>query len=122
MDNMDLKEKRRMEIIQAAMRVFSKNGFERTKMEAIAAEAGIGKGTIYEYFSSKKQLFEEMIDLNLDKYRENLYKIVKDEQSFYQKLHSLCRYHADFLNQHLDIIRFTSHDGTLLSHSMKNAC
>ena len=51
----DKKEKRN-QIIEAAIRVFSKMGFARTKMMEIAKAAGIGKGTIYEYFKSKEEL------------------------------------------------------------------
>lgn len=40
-------------ILAAAIRVFSQKGYHHTRMEEIAIEAGIGKGTIYEYFSSK---------------------------------------------------------------------
>ena len=44
-------------ILDAAARVFAKRGYNRTLMADIAAQAGIGKGTIYEYFSSKDDLF-----------------------------------------------------------------
>jgi AcrR family transcriptional regulator len=44
-------------IIEAAARVFARNGFAGTLMADIAVEAGIGKGTIYEYFTSKEDLF-----------------------------------------------------------------
>ena len=44
-------------ILQAAMKVFAQQGFGKTKMIDIATEAGIGKGTIYEYFSSKDEIF-----------------------------------------------------------------
>lgn len=115
---MDLREKRREEIIQAAMNVFSKKGFERSKMEAIATEAGIGKGTIYGYFSSKKELFEEMIYYNLDKYKKELSKIIVGQQNFSEKLEGLFRYHASFLNQNLDIFQVIN-NGELLSHNMK---
>lgn len=115
---MDLRKKRQEEIIQAAMNVFSKNGFEGSKMEVIAAEAGIGKGTIYGYFSSKRELFEEMICYNIDKYKKELSKIVAGQQSFSEKLERLFQYHAGFLDQNLDIFQITS-TGKLLSHSMK---
>jgi len=118
--NTDLREKRREAIIQAAMNVFYKNGYERAKMESIAAEAGIGKATIYEYFSSKKQLFEEMIDFNLDKYKEDFRRIIKGKGTFCEKFHDLCLYHADFLSQHLDILQFSIQQKTVLSNSMKN--
>lgn len=44
-------------IIEAAARIFARKGFSGTVMQDIATEAGIGKGTIYEYFSSKDDLF-----------------------------------------------------------------
>jgi AcrR family transcriptional regulator len=51
----DRNEKKNL-IIKAAIRVFSKMGFARSKMIQIAEAAGIGKGTIYEYFKSKEDL------------------------------------------------------------------
>ena len=51
------KEKKRLVIIEAAIRVFARLGFANTKMLHIAEAAGIGKGTIYEYFKSKDELF-----------------------------------------------------------------
>jgi len=44
-------------IIEAAAEVFARKGFSGTVMADIASRAGIGKGTIYEYFSSKDDLF-----------------------------------------------------------------
>ncbi len=51
------KHERKTQIITAAARLFSQNGFSNTVMANIAIEAGIGKGTIYEYFKSKEDLF-----------------------------------------------------------------
>lgn len=44
-------------IIQSAVRVFSQKGYASATVADIAARAGIGKGTIYEYFASKEDLF-----------------------------------------------------------------
>ena len=54
------KERKRAEILEAAMAVFASKGFHRAKMEEVAAAAGIGKGTIYEYFTSKPQLLQSL--------------------------------------------------------------
>ena len=51
------KNKKRREILQAAMRVFARDGYHRARIEAVAEEAKIGKGTVYEYFRSKTDLF-----------------------------------------------------------------
>lgn len=44
-------------ILEAASKVFSVKGFEKTRMEDVAMKAGISKGTIYLYFKSKYDLF-----------------------------------------------------------------
>ncbi len=44
-------------IIGAAILVFAQKGYAATRIIDVAREAGIGKGTIYEYFSSKEDLF-----------------------------------------------------------------
>ena len=50
------KKAKQKEILQAAMRVFARKGVANTKMIDVAREAGIGKGTIYEYFDSREQM------------------------------------------------------------------
>lgn len=45
------------EILMSAIKVFSKKGIVGTKMIDIAQAANIGKGTIYEYFRSKEEIF-----------------------------------------------------------------
>jgi AcrR family transcriptional regulator len=57
------KEVKKQEILKAAMRVFAHNGVVKTKMTDIAEAAGIGKGTIYEYFRSKEDIFTEAYNL-----------------------------------------------------------
>jgi AcrR family transcriptional regulator len=49
-------EVRRDEISSAALRLFARQGFERTTTREIAAEAGIAEGTIYKYFTSKQDI------------------------------------------------------------------
>ncbi|MFQ5839136.1 MAG: TetR/AcrR family transcriptional regulator [Candidatus Methylomirabilales bacterium] len=56
------KDKKRKDILGAAMRVFAREGYHRAKMEAVADEAGIGKGTVYDYFRSKTDLFLALHD------------------------------------------------------------
>ena len=48
---------KRQQIMDAAQRVFVRNGYERTSMEAIALEAGVGKMTVYRQFADKPSLF-----------------------------------------------------------------
>jgi AcrR family transcriptional regulator len=55
------KEARPGEILDAALDVFARRGFAATRLDAVAAAAGVGKGTIYLYFSSKEDLFREVV-------------------------------------------------------------
>lgn len=52
---------KRQLIIQAAAEIFSSRGYHTAKIEEIAQQAGIGKGTVYEYFQSKEQLFRDTV-------------------------------------------------------------
>jgi TetR/AcrR family fatty acid metabolism transcriptional regulator len=44
-------------IIQAAIEVFSKNGFQHSSISEIAQRANVAEGTIYQYFRNKEDLF-----------------------------------------------------------------
>lgn len=49
------------EILAAALRVFGEQGFSRARLEDVAHEAGVSKGTLYRYFDSKETLFRAMV-------------------------------------------------------------
>jgi len=49
-------------IIRAAIHVFARDGLEKGKIADIAKEANIGKGTVYEYFSSKDEIFHAIVE------------------------------------------------------------
>jgi len=51
------KEEKKANILEASIKVFAKKGVTKTKMSDIAEAADIGKGTIYEYFRSKDEIF-----------------------------------------------------------------
>jgi TetR/AcrR family transcriptional regulator, cholesterol catabolism regulator len=51
---------RRGEISQAAIRVFNRLGYKSASLSAVATEMGIDRATLYYYFSSKEQLFDEI--------------------------------------------------------------
>lgn len=53
--------RRRDDIIQAALQIFDRDGFEAAKMEDIASEAEVAKGTLYLYFKTKSTLLEAVI-------------------------------------------------------------
>ena len=56
------KDNSKEQILEAAMKVFVKNGFSETRMEDIAENSGLSKGAIYHHYKSKKELFLALID------------------------------------------------------------
>jgi AcrR family transcriptional regulator len=48
-------------VLDAALDVFLARGFDAAKLDDVAKQAGVAKGTLYLYFSSKEALFEELI-------------------------------------------------------------
>ena len=55
------KEARPEEITAAALQLFIERGFAATRLEDIAARAGISKGTLYLYFANKEDLFKAVV-------------------------------------------------------------
>jgi AcrR family transcriptional regulator len=59
------KEARPDEILAAALASFAERGFAATRLEDVAARAGISKGTLYLYFKGKEELFEAVVRATL---------------------------------------------------------
>jgi TetR/AcrR family transcriptional regulator, cholesterol catabolism regulator len=55
-------EERRDQLRQVALRVFSARGYRATSMQDLAREAGMGKATLYHYFTSKEELLTELYE------------------------------------------------------------
>ena len=98
-------------ILEAAFEVFTQKGFHSTKVEEIAERAGIGKGTIYEYFKSKADVFHEMYIWYVEKYFAELEEGLLDESEPTLKLGRIVKNHIVFLTN------MKSLAGKLLSES-----
>jgi AcrR family transcriptional regulator len=59
------KEARPAEILTAALASFAERGFAATRLEDVAARAGVTKGTLYLYFRSKEELFKAVVRQSL---------------------------------------------------------
>ena len=67
------KESRPAELIAAALDLFVERGFAATRLDEVAARAGVSKGTLYLYFESKEELFKAVI-------RETIVPLLSDFQ------------------------------------------
>jgi AcrR family transcriptional regulator len=57
----EYKEKKRKEILASALACFAKKGFEAATIDDIVHHSGISKGAIYNYFSSKDEIYLELM-------------------------------------------------------------
>lgn len=61
---------RQQQILTCAKRVFAERGFHAANISHICAEAGIGRGTLYQYFENKKAVFTAVLRQVLDRVRQ----------------------------------------------------
>lgn len=113
------KEERRIDILNASIKVFSKYGFHKAKIQEIAEEAGVGKGTIYEYFDSKKSLFQEMIKYIMDYYIKGIKEIGELDGDFKAKILSYLEYNVNTLTNHMSMFKVIMHESNEISQDMQ---
>jgi AcrR family transcriptional regulator len=59
------KDERPAELLDAALALFVEKGYAATRMEEVAARAGVSKGTVFLYFPSKLELFKQVVRRNI---------------------------------------------------------
>ena len=70
-----MEKNRKLQIIQAAVKRFTKHGINKTTLDEIARDLRIGKATIYHYFQSKEELYYATIELRTEEYLEEIREI-----------------------------------------------
>ena len=90
------KEAKKKQIITAAIHVFARNGVTKTRMVQIAEAAGIGKGTIYEYFRSKEEIFSSAFNTMFAEMEKRLQQIIASDIGPLEKLRQLIYTSIDF--------------------------
>lgn len=70
---------RKIQLIKAASKRFSKLGYYKTTLEEVARDIRIGKATVYHYFNSKDELYFAVIDWELNDFIDNIKSIFNDE-------------------------------------------
>ncbi len=83
------KDQRKREIALAALELFAQNGFEATSVSQIAEAAGISKGSIYLYFSSKEDLIFHAVATWVDQMMEQTGSEAPSDLSPPQRLRAL---------------------------------
>lgn len=76
--NEKIRDKSTGRILNAAFNLMAKNGYESTSISQIAKEAGVSKGLMYNYFSSKEELLQALINKTLHEGDEIIESLFSD--------------------------------------------
>jgi TetR/AcrR family transcriptional regulator, fatty acid metabolism regulator protein len=91
------------QIIDAAVRVFARNGFYNSRVSDIAREAGIASGTIYLYFKTKDEILVTLFREKMAAFVSALRKEIGGEPDAPAKLRRLVRLHFETLEARPDL-------------------
>ena len=72
------KQARPGELVDAALALFVEKGFAATRVEEVAARAGVSKGTLFLYFPSKEALFKAVVHENAARHLDDAMREVAD--------------------------------------------
>ncbi|WIW71546.1 TetR/AcrR family transcriptional regulator [Anaerosinus gibii] len=111
-DQIDLSDpkNKRQHILDAAYIVFSRKGFHRATVDEIIKLADTGKGTVYNYFINKENLFYTLIEERSAPFRHHISNIKKDNIPPLEKIRLMTREFLSFYDKHADLWRVFMHE------------
>jgi AcrR family transcriptional regulator len=92
----EFEERRRM-ISKAAVDLIVENGFTQTTMRKIAAAVGMGKSTLYDYFTSKDDIVVYVFHEHMSNLIQHANAIIAQEGSAAEHLHLVMKMHLAYL-------------------------
>lgn len=101
-----LPKEKQERIVDAAARLFAQHGLAGTDVAQIAAQAGVAKGSLYNYFDSKNELYLHVCRDALSKSRQAVYSRLNPQWDIYQQVDHIFRCGAEFVraNPHYGLI------------------
>jgi len=103
-------QNKRQHILQAAYVVFSRKGYHRATVDEIIALADTGKGTVYNYFVNKEQLFYTLIKECSAPFQAILEDIVNSSEPPFQKIETMIKAFLEFYVENADLWRVMMHE------------
>jgi len=114
-------------ILRAATEVFAEQGFNSVTVAAIADRAGIGKGTVYEYFSSKDELLFAVFEWMNEGIFDRIHGLIEVPGTTLERLRSLLDLGAKITREQMEmqavVLDFWSASrGTRVEERYNQAC
>jgi uroporphyrinogen-III synthase len=94
------KQLKKKKIIESASILFSRKGYHEVMMEEVAKLASIAKGTVYNYFFSKEELYFSIMQGRMEKLILSLKENISGPQSSVDSLHSFIMHLYMFMMKH----------------------
>ena len=101
------REARRQLIADSARKLFAQKEYERVTVREIAKEAGLGLGTIYNYYKSVSDLFVEIAMENARQIVDQMDAALEGQNS--KALRRVCHVYTDYLNDHIAFYKMISY-------------
>ncbi|WP_068076711.1 TetR/AcrR family transcriptional regulator [Novosphingobium lentum] len=101
----DRSKRTHQQILNAALRVFSRDGISRSRIADIAAEAGISTSNLYEYYKSKEDLAYDVPNMHLGSFFEEFRLAVADKTGARERLLLYLSMSADYAREHAEWAR-----------------
>lgn len=95
-------EKRKL-IFQAALKVFSEDGYHGATMDKIALISGVGKGSLYRYFKSKEDLLSELLSEKYEEIIKQFNIIFSKEPDLIKQIEELIRFWVTFIEENHEV-------------------
>ncbi len=95
----------RKKIIDSASQLFSQNNYHEVMIEDVAKNADIAKGTVYNYFESKEELYFSIIEQKMSALTNSLIEKIKVENSRVSSLHTFVIHNYMFMMKYKNFFR-----------------
>ena len=95
-----VKNERRRELLVAASEIFGRNGYNESTVDEIALQAGVSKGSVYNYFNSKQDVFEQLFVSGIQSDLKLLEELVRVETTATEKLDKLITLFFEHASRH----------------------
>lgn len=111
-------DKKRQEILQASARVFRQKGFNGARIQDIADELGMQKGSLYYYIDTKEDLLKGLVEDIIQQCNQAIESIVNTKFTASQKLYMCMESHLRLFHQNIDAFGiFMQEDLQLINNS-----
>ena len=93
-------------ILNAAFEVFRENGFTNTSMKDIAVKAGLGKGTLYEYFQNKEDLFIQVVKIKTNYFFNDINRRISEKITLREILNEIIKFTQETIEESKFFFKF----------------